>query len=264
MGTERQRRLDLQGAVNFRDLGGYAIDRGRRTRWGVLWRSDSLSDLTDTDLLRVAELGLHALIDFRLPLERARRPNRLPPGGPLTTVELGFIPDGTLDLLRRVFQGTADQAAIEQAVLRHYRAFPHAHTREYGAMFDHIERAAGKPVLIHCTSGKDRTGFGAALILLALGASRETILADYALTNLYRRDVGFLFSPGTPPEVVRMLTAAPPKYLAAALDVIEATHGSAEAYLEAAYGLGPARRARLREALTEEDEGLRPSTPLGP
>ncbi len=261
--TERQRRLDLEGAVNFRDLGGYPVAGGRRTRWGVLWRSDSLADLTAADFLRVARLGLRTLIDFRLPIERARKPNRLPPEAGIETVELGFMPEGALELLRTVFRGAADAAAIEAASLRHYRAFPLAHTREYGAMFEHIERAAGRPVLIHCTSGKDRTGFGAALILLALGAERETIMADYLLTNQYRRDVGFLFPPGTPEAIVHQLTSAPQKYLEAALDVIAATHGSAEAYLEAAYGLGPERRARLRAVLTEQGEGAA-LDPLGP
>ena len=248
---ERQRRLPLTGAVNFRDLGGYDVGGGRLTRWGRVWRSDSLADLTDADFALLEPLGLHTLIDFRLPLERTRKPNRLPPGSGIETVEIGFIPEGTLDLLASVYRGDVDVAGVEAEVLRHYRLFPTGHTREYTQMFDSIERAAGRPVLIHCTSGKDRTGFGAALILLALGASREVVLEDYALTNQYRRDVAFLFSPRTPRDVTEMLTSAQPKYLAAALAAIDEAYGSVDSYLERALGLGPERRARLRDELTE-------------
>jgi protein-tyrosine phosphatase len=248
---QRPRRVALEGAVNFRDLGGYDAGGGRRTCWGRLFRSDSLADLTQADLRLLAALGLHTLIDFRLPLERQRKPNRLPPGTRPETVEIGFIPEGTLDMLRQVFFGKLDAAGVEREVLGHYRLFPSAHTREYTEMFDRIERAGGRPVLIHCTSGKDRTGFGAAMILLALGASREVVLQDYALTNQYRRDVGFLFSPATPRAVIDMLTAAQPKYLAAALAAIDDGYGSTDAYLERALGLSPARREALRALLTE-------------
>ena len=211
----RERRLALTGAVNFRDLGGYDVGAGRRTRWGKVWRSDSLADLTDDDLALLGPLGLHTLIDFRLPLERARKPNRLPSGTGIKTVEIGFIPEGTLDLLQAVYRGEVDAAGVEAEVLRHYATFPTAHVREYAEMFAAVEHAAGRPTLIHCTSGKDRTGFGAALILLALGAPREIVVEDYALAT------------------------------------INDAHGSVDAYLERALGLGQARRERLRALLTE-------------
>lgn len=252
--TPRQRRLPLEGAVNFRDLGGYAVGEGRRTRWGRIWRSDSLADLTEADQEQVRALELHTLIDFRLPLERTRKPNRLPPGAAIGVVEIGFVPEGTLEMLRAVLAGQADAAEVERGVLHHYRTLPVAHHREYATMFDHIEHAEGRPVLIHCTSGKDRTGYGAALILLALGAARETVLEDYALTNQYRRDISFLFSPATPRAAAEMLMRAQPQYLEAALAVIDAEFGSVDTYLERALGLTPARRERLRALLTDAAE----------
>jgi Tyrosine phosphatase family len=98
----QQRRLALAGAVNFRDLGGYDVGFGRQTSWGKLWRSDSLADLTEDDFRLLEPLGLSTLIDFRLPMERDRKPNRLPPGSAIETVEIGFVPEGTLDMLRGV------------------------------------------------------------------------------------------------------------------------------------------------------------------
>ena len=106
-------------------------------------------------------------------------------------------------------------------------------------------------LLIHCTSGKDRTGFGAAMILFALGADRQTVLDDYALTNNHRRDLSFLLARNPDPAVMQMLTAAQPKYLETALATIDAEFGSVDAYLETALGQTPAKRQRLLEWLTE-------------
>ena len=247
----RLRRLPLQGAANFRDLGGYAVAGGRQTRWGRLFRADSLSELTDADLAIVESLGLYTLIDFRAALERQRQPNRLPPGSAVRTVDLGFLPEGALELLRAVLQGRIDAAGVERETLRQYRRLPTAHRRHYAQMFHRIEDAAGRPVLIHCTSGKDRTGFGAALILSALGAGRATVLEDYALTNQYRRHLRFLAAAPVQPGVVETLTAARPRYLEAALAAIDAEYGSVAAYLQRGLGLTPARIDRLRAALTE-------------
>lgn len=251
MNQPDERRLTFEGAVNFRDLGGYAVAGGRRTRWRRLFRSDSLADLTEADQARLTALGLHALIDFRLPSERQRKPNRLPVGATLRTVEIGFVPQGTLGMLRQVLAGTIDPTSIEREVVSHYRCFPVDHHAEYRAMLAQIEEAEGRPVLIHCTSGKDRTGYSAAVILMALGASRAVILEDYALTNSYRRDIRHLLAPDAPPAVLTTLTAALPKYLQAAFETIDSTYGSDEAYLAQGLGLDEARRQRLIDLLTE-------------
>ena len=113
--------------------------------------------------------------------------------------------------------------------------------------------AENLPLLIHCTSGKDRTGFGAAIILMALGATRQVILEDYALTNLYRREIQHLVADSTPASLVAMLTSAQPKYLEAAFAVIDRSYGSTDAYLARALGLDDAARERLSALLTEPD-----------
>jgi protein-tyrosine phosphatase len=140
---------------------------------------------------------------------------------------------------------------MERATMRYYRNFPLHHDAEYRVLLESIERAAGRPVLFHCVSGKDRTGFGAAVVLLALGAPREVILEDYALSSVYRRDIRHLIPAGTPDAVAQAFTAANPIYLEAALDAIVQRHGSADAYLERGLGFDQARRAGLRALLTE-------------
>jgi protein-tyrosine phosphatase len=122
-------------------------------------------------------------------------------------------------------------------------------------MFEVAGEWESYPLLIHCTSGKDRPGYGAALLMLAIGASRDVVLDDYDLSNSYRRPVPQLFGSGTPEAVARILLAAQRKYLEAALDEIDRVHGSFDAYLERALGVDEARRAKLVKLLTEATIG---------
>jgi protein-tyrosine phosphatase len=245
-----RRRLPLTGAVNFRDLGGYRAG-DRRMRWNVLYRADSLADLTSDDLAAVAGLGLSKIIDFRLPAERAERPDRLPSGSAIREVELGFIPAGTLDMLRLVKSGGVTSDEIKAHVSGHYRRFPVDHHDVYGRFLREVIEAGGEPVLFHCTSGKDRTGFAAAVALMAAGVSRADILDDYELTNDYRRDVSHFFSPATPSDVPHTLTSAFRVYLEESLAAIDRVHGSTDAYLEKALGLTPEQRADFVALVTE-------------
>ncbi len=249
--SEKQRRLPLEGAVNFRDLGGYPVVGGRQTRWGRLFRSDSLAALTDRDLDHVGAIGLHHLIDFRLPHERTAHPNRLPSGASLRISEIGFWPAGNAEMLEEIRNLRIDAAGIERATTAHYRHYPVDHCTEYRKVLEAVEEAAGRPVLIHCVSGKDRTGFGAAVILMALGAPKSVIVEDYLLTNAYRRDIGHLMPSGTPASVAEMLTSARPAYIEAALETMVATFGSFNGYLERGLGFDARRLQIFRERLTE-------------
>jgi protein-tyrosine phosphatase len=248
---EPRRRLDFEGAVNFRDMGGYPAAGGRQTRWRRLYRADSLSDLTAADLARLDALGLRTLIDFRLPDERRAKPDRLPPGGAIKAIELGFVPEGALEMLRLVKAGAIDSSEIEGRVIAQYRLFCVDHTKEYRRVFDVAMQAEAYPLLLHCTSGKDRTGYGVALLMLAVGVPRAVVLEDYDLTNNYRRPVPHLFGPQTSRDVVRTLLSAQRGYLEAALDEIDRVHGSFDAYLEKELRVDRTDQARLVDLLTE-------------
>jgi hypothetical protein len=108
--------------------------------------------------------------------------------------------------------------------------------------------AEGRGVLFHCTSGKDRTGFGIALVLLAAGCPEEVVIADYELTNQWRRDVRFMFRDGVDPVALEVLTSAPGAYIAQALDQLRIEHG--DAWL-GALGFDAAEQRQLRHLLTE-------------
>ena len=240
-----ERRLPFEGAVNFRDLGGYPVAGGGETTWRRVYRSDSLAELTEADMTRLESLGLYGVVDLRLPEEREKKPDRLPDTRDLRILEEGFLPRGTQDMLRAVADGELPPDEIRAEVLRHYRLFPQEHLPDYAATFRLLIEADGRPVVIHCTSGKDRTGFGAALLLLAAGVEESAIAEDYALTNTYRRDIRFMFGPDVRPESLEMLTSAHPEYIRTALDELARLHPDTESWLEA-MGLDAAeRRAAL-------------------
>ena len=251
MHTNERRRIQFEGAINFRDLGGYPAGPGRQTRWNRVYRADNLAGLTEADLALLETLGLSTLVDFRLPMERQMHPDRLPPDASIRRVELGFLPEGTLEMLSLVKRGAIDVAELERRVMRQYRLFCVDHVEEYRQTLAIASEPDNHPLLLHCTSGKDRTGFAAALLLLSVGVPRETVLEDYSLTNLYRRPVPQLLGPETPEEVVAVLLSAQPKYLEAAFEEIDRAHGSFDAYLEQALAVDEIQRERLVETLTE-------------
>jgi protein-tyrosine phosphatase len=251
-----ERRVALEGAANFRDLGGYRAAGGRRTRWRRLFRADNLGDLTPADLVRIRELGLRGLIDFRIEAERQLKPDRLPENSRVLTLELGFLPVGIIDMLGRVRAGSITTAEVEQQMLACYRLFVSDHVNEYRQAVVFASVPANYPLLMHCTSGKDRTGMATAILLLAVGVSREVISQDYNLTNHYRRDVSHLFGPNTPQAVISLLLSAQSHYLEAAFDEMDQCFGSYNAYLAKGLGVDDATQSRLVELLTESESAL--------
>ena len=256
MNEQLARRIDLEGAVNFRDIGGYPAAQGKRVRWRRVFRSDSLSKLTDDDHAQLAALGVRTLVDFRLASERRELPNRLAPTSDITSVEIGFMAEGVLEMLREVSRGTVTRPDIERAFVEQYRRFVTDHSAEFARALTYALDERNLPLLLHCTSGKDRTGFAISALLLALGTPQEHILEDYALTNSYMRDISNFFSASTPPELLQFVMAARPNYLQAAFDQMRRSYGSIDAYLAQALGLDDEKRSNLVRLLTQEAENV--------
>lgn len=254
-----ERLLPLEGAHNFRDLGGYETSDGRFVRWGRLFRSDELSQLTDADVAYVARLGIRWLCDFRSDEERAESPDRLPAESP-PTVERLVITDGdwsAAELRRRILAGEVDDLDAAELMKAANRGFATTFRDRYTVLLDRLARPDTLPALIHCTGGKDRAGFGAAVVLLALGVPRETVMYDYLLTNHYTHAriermlfvIRFASLFRTDPERVRPLMGVDRDYLQAAFEVIDRDFGSDEAFLRDGLGLSEVERNALRGAL---------------
>ncbi len=168
------RRLPLEGAPNFRDLGGYRTADGRRLRWGTIYRSGQLSDLTEADYEYLSKLGIRLVCDFRVDRERKRSPTNWRGAQPPEIVE------SSIDTVS--YAGQAKD--IQEHMRNVYKRMPFDGREQYAALFRRMIDG-DLPLLMHCTSGKDRTGFFSALLLTILGVPHETVVEDFLLTNQY-------------------------------------------------------------------------------
>jgi protein-tyrosine phosphatase len=249
-----ERKLPITGTDNFRDIGGYEAEDGRVVRWGLLYRSNNLADLTADDLRYLNGLGVKLVCDFRSEPERLREPNR--PPDTAATEELTIQVEGVDPnaLQERIRTGVrADQ--LELIMLNAYRSFVTQHSDQFATMFERILVDENLPTIVHCTAGKDRTGFASAMILSALGVPEETVYEDYLATNRYRagykrwitRLVPIYSLFRTRGEDLEPLLDARRPYLEASFDTIEAHYGTVDNYLETRLGLSSEEREHLRQ-----------------
>jgi protein-tyrosine phosphatase len=253
-----ERRLPLEGAANFRDLGGWSTRDGRRVAWGLLFRSGDLSALEDADLAYLRGMGLRLVCDLRSEGERADAPDRLPDPAPeVAALPIEDAQLGALAIRERLLRGAVSQAEAERLLVEGNVAFATRFRARYAALFDRLLADGALPALVHCTAGKDRAGFGAALVLLALGVPEEQVMDDYLATNLYTAEttrdrlrviqVVSLFR--TSPAEARPLLEARRGYLEAGLSAVREGWGDVDGYLERGLGLTPERREQLRAKL---------------
>ncbi len=243
------RQVDLAGCTNMRDLGGYPGYGGSRLRFGQVFRASSLASLTEDDLATVGTLGLRCIVDLRGVEESARAPSRLPRPAP-EVVALPVEPTVGASLRDIMTAGRATGEDVVTLLARAYSAYATEKLPRFRALLALIADPARRPIAFHCTAGKDRTGFAAALLLLALGVPRETVIADYLATDRFWRREHAL-PPGTPPEVAEALTRTHRRLLERALDLALAGHPPGDDGLAAALGMDAARLSALRDALLE-------------
>ena len=235
------RSLNLTGATNFRDLGGYAGQDGRLVRWRRLFRSDHLGALTPDDQATLIRLGLSRAFDFRGVAERAAVPYELQGVASYSLAIEPTVVQRMKELLESGHQLTAqDTVGLMQQT---YRAFVHDNAPRFAELFTHLLESDA-PLVFHCTAGKDRTGFAAAFILLALGVPRPVVMQDYLLTNDFFR-MPHAPSGLVPQDVLDVLWRVQEDFLDAALLVVDTDYGGVPNFLEKALGLGPHERERL-------------------
>jgi protein-tyrosine phosphatase len=256
----RQRHIHLEGAANFRDLGGYHTADGRSIKWGLLYRSDALNALTNDDLRHLATLNVQRVVDFRTATEANAHPDRVP-GGLLRESFPVPLEVPKPDLSHVNDRGELDQGAeltwlkaIDRVLVTEaYPSFVRDSTASYRAWMQGLLSAPPGAQIFHCTGGADRTGFGAAILLLALGVPEDTVIRDYLVTNQY------LFSPRgrafldkrTPVKLPAGLKMHA-RYLKAAFAEITKEYGSFDGYLRDGLGVDAAARARLRSRYLDD------------
>lgn len=252
--------LGLAGAPNFRDLGGYRTASGRTVKRGIVFRSSKLSALTPVDWTRVQTLGVGHIYDLRTAEERTAEPDNWP--APAPPAYGSPKPDMSATIAGMKKAGT-DTAKVRASIIHFYGDMPTLYAPEYSAFF-HGLADGDRPVVVHCTAGKDRTGVASALLLTALGVPRATVVDDYQLTErlLPQAPMQTSGKPGAPiggkgasallampPATQKAMWAADPAYVEAALDAVKQRYGSIDGYMRNALGLSNAEIARLRKRL---------------
>lgn len=250
--TTAERVLPLEGAVNFRDLGGYRTGDGRSIRWGKLYRSADLSCLTEEDIAYLQSLELAWICDLRSDAELQLSPS--PSIGAAVNEQLSFLASANPNEMMRGRQITVNMLAEMNRGMIGNTAL----TAEY---FRRLLKKDGAPTLFHCAAGKDRTGFIASVVLQALGVDREDILEDYALTNQFterfkeqmsgQRDAHAEMLGNLEPEVIKALMSAKPEYLAAAFEEMDERYGNFEGYWLNGLGLEMEELEKLRSLYLE-------------
>lgn len=260
-----RRVLELEGGVNFRDLGGYRTSDGRMVKWEMLYRSGSPVGLTESDMAELSRRGIRSVCDLRSSDERAAQPSPFAAAAQDDGSLTYYTRDYAMSMgdLGKVLGGPeASPATSRAAMMASYAQIPQAQRENFAEMFRLL--ADGRtPLAFNCSAGKDRTGIAAALILAALGVPREAVLADYALSDKlvdYREQLqkGAGKSPAyamlarLPYEVVEPLMVSDPAYLETALAELEKQYGSINGFLERELGVTARQRELMRTALTEQ------------
>ncbi|NBE54338.1 tyrosine-protein phosphatase [Streptomyces boluensis] len=261
------RHIPLQGAVNVRDLGGYRTYDGAAVRYGRVYRADELGKLTDADVTVLAGLALSRVVDFRVPFELQQNgPDRLPAGVPSVSrpvSDLGLYAQlleviGSRDPVRQ--EEALGGGRAEELMRRIYRTFVTDPTNRghFASTLRDLAAPDSGPLLYHCTSGKDRTGWTSWLVLRAVGVPGGVAEQDFLLSNTFRAEAdrrtrealkaaGLMQNPDLliPVQEVRK------DYLAAALDQAEQEYGGLGGYLTQGLGLDSRTVAALRDRLID-------------
>jgi protein-tyrosine phosphatase len=253
--TGQERVVALKGGHNFRDVGGYPAADGRNTAWGMVYRSGTMAELSDSDHALLARLGLRTICDFRSSGERNRQPSRLPdPAG--FEIWSRDYETSTADLVDALTRPDATATGSRALMIEMYRDLAYEQVPGYRALFERLASGA-LPILFHCAAGKDRTGIAAALLLDMLGVPRDVVVEDYVLTDrffdrgcaLVRSDPWADRLGGIDQAVWAPIMRADPAYIATMFETIEARHGSAEGFIRDELGLDETAIRAIRTRL---------------
>jgi len=266
------RAVPLDGQANFRDIGGYATADGRTVRWGEVYRSGRLDDLSESDVARLDSLGIRTVLNFLTPAETEHGgPDRLPDD--VREIPLPIV-SGNAEVLTGVVneaRRTGDFSLLPPTINPEiHQLLIREATAEYAALLRAAADPANRPLVLHCSHGIHRTGTASAILLSALGVPWETVREDYLLSNLYRAEevegrLGQLremaaASQGVAPEDVDMAGAnafyvLEGSYIDASLEEAVARYGSMDDYIREGLGVSDEEVIQLRATLLVRGPG---------
>lgn len=240
-----QRVISFNGVSNFRDIGGYRGAENGTVKWGQVYRSAHLCQLDEQDVVKLEELGIRCSIDLRGQLESERNAYAY---DFLQRQECAIEPE----VARLVNESVSKNGAItvneaHEFMHQMYQSFSSTYVGQFSRFFKHVIQAP-TPIVVHCTAGKDRTGFACAMLLSALGVQRDDILDDYLLTQQHY-NVQLESRKGVDLAAMKVLWGVSVEYLASTLDDITREFGGVAPFLEKALGIDDAHIATLRHKL---------------
>lgn len=244
------RRVDLEGTVNFRDMGGYINKEGKKIKWKKLFRSDALNKLSGNDTRRLQSYSIKYVFDFRGPAEFKSAPDILPVGATWVSLPAGSENIGSNDYIKSM-QNPDSFMLTFYGNLKPFK-------ERYRPFFDTLLVAdTSAAIIFHCTAGKDRTGIAAALLLSALNVDEQLIFDDYLATNYYReqenkRIITVMTSRYNLDKLkAEKLLRADRLYLKATFDAIKLSYGSVANYLDKELGLTKEKLVLLKSRYLE-------------
>jgi protein-tyrosine phosphatase len=256
--------IPIATVPNLRDLGGWSTPDGK-VRSGLIFRSAEFASLEGEDASAFGELAIRSVYDFRTEDERAQQPNVVPDGvqhitldiladsaqaGPAMLLKVMDDPDAAEELL-----GGGKALGLFQNSYRELIDLPSARTG-YKDFFEQIASPDHQPSLFHCTTGKDRTGWAAAALLLLVGVDDEDVYADYLLTNEQllpmTKPISDQFaSIGGDPELLAPVLGVRKEYLDAAIAEMNSKYGAIDEYFATGLGVDSATIDTLRSTYVE-------------
>jgi len=250
-----KRHVVLQGAANFRDLGGYTTTDGHHVKWGKVYRSADISQLTAADLSELTKLNITYDVDLRGHQESAQSPDKLNPNTDYILCPAG---SDSLSIMMKGMTKAKGVAGGDSLIITDFYSKTTYLADRYRPFFGKlIEVPADKSLVFHCTAGKDRTGIGAALFLYSLGVPYNTIVADYTATNYYRKDVnekaikGMSAAMHIDKDVANEMMMAKKEYLDATFAAINKQYGSVDNFLKNQLGLDDEKLKELKAKFLE-------------
>jgi protein-tyrosine phosphatase len=219
--TASERLLPMQGAYNVRDTGGYKTVDGKTVKWGKVFRSGDLNQLTADDIAYLENIGIKTVVDFRDDAEKLAAPDMRPS----TRINYFEYPIATGSLLQ--IGSTVEEN--RQLLVDGNKLFVADFQDVYKNFFAALMNENNLPLLFHCSAGKDRAGFAAAMFLSALGVDRETVIQDYLLSGIYVEEK-YAATVSAAPYLAPVMTVYR-DYIEAAFDTIDKDYGGVENYL---------------------------------
>ncbi|WP_433593139.1 tyrosine-protein phosphatase [Nocardia sp. CA-145437] len=233
--------IRLDGATNFRDIGGYRTTDGRTIRTGLVYRSNGLDKLTDADLAKLNTAGVTLDVDLRNGSERSGAPDRVPTGAQYKVADVVSFDSGisfhefpVITLGRAVIDGLINGSSdLKMSIQYPFMVDFHGSDVAFGALLRSIAGNSGGATVYHCTSGKDRTGWATAVLLTVLGVPRDVVNADFLASNKQLGDA----------KAVEL------SWLEAAFDEVDRLYGSVDKYVRDGLGLDQTTIDALRAKL---------------